>query len=67
MSALQGKILSLHIHTGHRLGIFLNRSGKLFGHRGDFCSAPQFTLVASGTFFRIYLYNLQFILLTQVN
>jgi hypothetical protein len=64
MPALQSKILALHVHPGHRLRFFRNRSGKLFGKRCDFRSAPQFALVASGTFFGVYLYNLQFILLT---
>jgi hypothetical protein len=65
MPALQGQILALHIHPGHRLRFFLNRSGKLFGKGCDFRCAPQFALVASGTFFGVYLYNLQFILLTK--
>jgi hypothetical protein len=63
MPALQGQILALHIHPGHRLRFFRNRSGKLFGDRCDFRSTPQLALVASGTFFGVYLYNLQFILL----
>jgi hypothetical protein len=63
MPALQGKILTLHIHPGNRLWFFRNRGDKLFGNRCDFGSAPQFTLVASRTFFGVYFQNLQFILL----
>jgi hypothetical protein len=60
MPALQGQILALDIHPGHRLRFFLYRSGQLFGNRCDFSSTPQFALVASGTFFGVYLNNLQF-------
>jgi hypothetical protein len=63
MPALQGKLFTLHIHPGHRLGFFIDCAGKLLGDGCDFSSAPQFALVASGTFFWIYFYNLQFFLL----
>jgi len=65
MSALQGKLFALHIHPRHRLGIFINGFGQLFGNGCDFRSAPQLTLVASGTLFGVNLYNLQFVLLVK--
>ena len=65
MPALQGKLFPLHIHPGHRLRFLLNRAGQLFGNRCDFRCAPQFALVASGTFLGVYFYNLQFVLLIK--
>jgi hypothetical protein len=65
MPALQGKLFALDIHPGHRLRFLDNRASQLFGNRCDFRCAPQFALVASGTFLGVYLYNLQFVLLIK--
>jgi hypothetical protein len=65
MPALQGKLFALHIYPRHRLRVFINGTGQLFGNRCDFRSAPELALVASGAFLRVNLYNLQFFLLVE--
>jgi hypothetical protein len=65
MSALQGKLFAFHIHPGHRLRLFINGLGQLLCNGCDLRPAPQLTLMASRAFFRIYLYNLQFLLLIK--
>src|SRR3972149_4842493 len=35
MPALQGKLLSLLINPGNRMGLFINRRGKLLGYKGE--------------------------------
>jgi len=50
MPTLQGKRFALYINPRHRMGLFIDGLGKLFGHRGDFGSAPKLALMASCTF-----------------
>jgi hypothetical protein len=50
MPALQGKLFSLYINPGNRMGLFIHCRVKLLGYRGDFGPAPKLTLMASGTF-----------------
>jgi hypothetical protein len=65
MPALQGKLFAFHIYPSHRLRLFINGLEQLFALGCDFRPAPQLTLMASRAFFRIYLYNLQFLLLIK--
>jgi hypothetical protein len=53
MPALQGKLLSLYINPGNRMGLFIDRRVKLLGYRGDFGPAPKLTLMASCAFILI--------------
>jgi len=65
MPALEGKPLSLYINSGHRLRLFIDCLGKLFGQGCYFRSAPKLTLMASCTSARVYLYDFQFFLLIE--
>ena len=65
MSALQGKLFAFYIHPSYRLRLFINGLVQLLCNRCDLRPAPQLTLVASRAFVRIYLYNLQFLLLIK--
>jgi hypothetical protein len=65
MPALQGKLLSLYINPGNRMGLFIDRRIKLLGYRGDFGPAPELTLMASGTFVFIDHQQFHFFLLTK--
>jgi len=50
MAALESKIFPLDINPWYRLRFFMDGLIKFFGYRSDFCSAPKFALMASGTF-----------------
>jgi hypothetical protein len=65
MPALKGKVLSLHIHTGDGMRLFVNRLMQFFGHRADFCPAPELTLMASCAFCFVYDEDFHFFLPSQ--
>jgi len=48
MTALKCEISPLHIHTRDRMRLLVDGPIKFLGHRGDFCSTPQLTLMAPG-------------------